>query len=350
MATGGGSGAAGGAASGAAGSGPGGVGGGTGGPHCVEEVVDQSCIGLGYTQRLFCPALTAPPWGCEPETSEATGSHYCCAPQYDTVIEAARCEEILLGDDVARAGYPPVYVPPENAAALYEAARAAFLDTHQLTSSDYVFKTSGLNYSLEIRAGSGDGSLVIGEDARDEAHTVPEIEAFLATAPSLFHYEGLRVNEGRTDCGVATRCRYEFTQDYCGFGVESTSGYYGGTLRVDLDPNTATVNLIFAHLVPMVPIYRNPVLSEQQIIDQVVGSTVSWICPQGTFEDRVPEDAGFTIDPLPRVLVRPTLDETKLEYRLVAEVGFFVSPGDFFAYVDVVDGTLIGPFAGFICG
>ena len=340
--------ALGGASAGTAGTGSGGTGGGVGG-HCVEEGVEEACIGLGFTQRLFCPALTTPPWGCELESTEDAGSHYCCAPHQDTVMEAARCDEILLGDAAALADYPPAYVPPENAQELYQAAKTAFIDAHQIPS-DYGFSPSGLTYSLEVRKAGDDQSWTIGEDANDEAHTVPEIEAVLASAPSLFHYEGIRVNEDRTECGLGTHCRYEFFQDYCGLFIESKEADYRGTFRVDLDSGTPFVQLIYANLVPMVPIYRNPVLTAQQIIDQVVGSTVSWECADGTHEAQVSADTEFTIEPAPLIYTRlQPDDETRLEYRLVADVSFFISPGNFTAYVDVIDGTLMGPFSRFFC-
>jgi hypothetical protein len=339
------------AGGGGEGAAPTGGAGGAGGQGCrLSPTRDDDCVDAGYGYALFCDGPGQPAWGCVVVNSIDSGDVYCCSPTPETGMDSARCQDILLDNSGVMQTYPGHYTAAEDAVAEYEAEEARLLSTYGLSDSDYSFLTDGITPSLELRHNSPGEWLPISETPADASLTAPLITSFLSQWPVIFHAEGLLTDEGTGGCSAAAGCRYEFTQDYCGLRVASPNAMYGGTVRVDLDSEVGGVLRIFSQLVPMVPLPRNALVTEQAMVDSIVGAALSWSCADGIHTSVVSAEDPLSFPDAPTVYVRPSpLEPEVLEYRLAVGVGVTADSGTWTAWVDALDGSLLDIFAEFIC-
>ena len=106
-----------------------------------------------------------------------------------------------------------------------------------------------------------------------------------------------------------------------------------------------------SNLVPMIPIYTNPHVSQQDAAAGLIGMVLEYWCADGVHTVEVTDQSEFSFaaDPVVFIQTAPT-GIIALEYRLAHHIT--VSAESFLswtAYVDAFDGTLLKIDPDFIC-
>jgi hypothetical protein len=183
----------------------------------------------------------------------------------------------------------------------------------------------------------------------DKSSTGPAAEAFLSNWEKLYGYQGSLTTAGQTYC-IAMFCDVGFTQDYCGLSIRSPELAYGGTWSISIYSQTGKVYRITSGLVHMIPMPRNVLVTQKEIISAIVGKKFTYDCGStGLYTVEISDTDTFLI-PGPSVYVRtsPTV-ASALEYRLVFPVTVTAKGTSWTVYVDAIDGSYIAGTANFIC-
>ena len=183
----------------------------------------------------------------------------------------------------------------------------------------------------------------------DKSNTGPAAEAFLSNWEKLYGYQGSLTTAGQTYC-IAMFCDVGFTQDYCGLSIRSPELAYGGTWSISIYSQTGKVYRITSGLVHMIPMPRNVLVTQKEIISAIVGKKFTYDCGStGLYTVEISDTDTFLI-PGPSVYVRtsPTV-ASALEYRLVFPVTVTAKGTSWTVSVDAIDGSYIAGTANFIC-
>jgi hypothetical protein len=197
-----------------------------------------------------------------------------------------------------------------------------------------------------------DGGLLSGPVAGapfNQDNTVPAVEAYLADWEKVNGYDGILTTAGPASC-FSMLCSVRFTQNYCGLSIYSPQSTYRGTWSIIIYSQTGSVYRVTSGLVYMMPMPRNVLLTQQQIINAIVGQKLTVDCATGPSTVQVSNQDAFVIPPDPSVYVRssPTV-QTALEYRLAIPVEVTTGGSSWTAYVDAIDGSFLEAVANFIC-
>ena len=183
----------------------------------------------------------------------------------------------------------------------------------------------------------------------DKSNTGPAAEAFLSKWEKLYGYDGSLTTTGQAYC-IAPLCDVGFTQNYCGLSIRSPELAYGGTWSIFIYSQTGKVYRITSGLVHMIPMPRNVLVTQKEIISAIVGQKFTYDCGStGLYTVEVSDTDTFII-PGPSVYVRtsPTV-ASALEYRLAIPVTVTAKGTSWTVYVDAIDGSYIAGVANFIC-
>jgi hypothetical protein len=183
----------------------------------------------------------------------------------------------------------------------------------------------------------------------DKSNTGPAAEAFLSKWEKLYGYDGSLTTTGQAYC-IAPFCDVGFTQNYCGLSIRSPELAYGGTWSIFIYSQTGKVYRITSGLVHMIPMPRNVLVTQKEIISAIVGQKFTVDCATGPSTVEVSNQDTFVNPPNPSVYVRasPTVP-TALEYRLAIPVEVTTGGSQWTAYVDAIDGSFLEAVANFIC-
>jgi len=228
------------------------------------------------------------------------------------------CDEILFDNSGPQQTYPVVYRPTVIAPDPLAAEKAQLLST-PLAGSPF-----------------------------NQDNTVPAVEAFLSSWEKLYGYEGIQTTAGSAFC-FNEICSVDFTQNYCGLSLHSPKQTYNGSWMIVIYSPEGTVESISSELVHMVPIPRNVLVTQKQVISAIVGRTFTYECATDSPSVTISDQDSFVI-PGPSVYVRasPTV-ASAVEYRLAIPVKVTSEGTSWTVYVDGIDGTFLEAEANFIC-
>jgi hypothetical protein len=233
------------------------------------------------------------------------------------------CEGIWFGNTSPPANYPVIYRATAS-------ATDAGLDAGLLASPVPSGPVAGAPFNQD--------------------NTVPAVEAYLADWERLNGYEGISTTAGSASC-FSTICNASFTQSYCGLSIYSPQLATRGTWSITLYSQTGNVYRVTSGLVHMIPMPRNVLVTQQQIINAIVGQKFTYDCGGGSNPVVVVSSQDtFVIPPSPKVYVRPSpAVQSALEYRLAIPVQVTTGGSPWTVYVDAIDGSFLETVANFIC-
>jgi hypothetical protein len=182
----------------------------------------------------------------------------------------------------------------------------------------------------------------------NQYNTVPAVEAFLSGWEELYGYEGIQTTAGSAFC-FNQICSVDFTQNYCGLSLHSPKQTYNGSWRVIIYSPEGTVESVSSDLVHMVPIPRNVLVTQKQVISAIAGRTFTYECATYSPSVTISDQDTFVI-PGPSVYVQasPTV-ASAVEYRLAIPVKVTSEGTSWTVYVDGIDATFLEAEANFIC-
>ncbi len=185
----------------------------------------------------------------------------------------------------------------------------------------------------------------------NDNNTLPAVEPFLSKWETLYGYQGIQTTAGPVSCGVGPLCIVRFTQNYCGLSIYSSEAASRGTWRMDFYSQTGKVLQVISGLVHMIPMPRNVLVTQTQIISAIAGKKFTYDCgaPTGSYTVEISDQDQFSI-PGPGIYVQtsPTVPSA-LEYRLAIPVKVTAKGDSWTVYVDAIDGSYIAGVANFIC-
>ena len=228
------------------------------------------------------------------------------------------CDEMLFDNSFPPPTYPVIYRPPVTTPDPLAVEKAQLLST-PLVGSPF-----------------------------NQDNTVPAVEAFLSSWERLYGYEGIQTTARSAFC-FNKICSVDFTQNYCGLSLHSPNQTYNGSWMIVIYSPEGTVESVSSELVHMVPIPRNVLVTQKQVISAIVGRTFTYECASDSPSVTISDQDSFVI-PGPSVYVQtsPTV-ASAVEYRLAIPVKVTSKGTSWTVYVDGIDGTFLEADANFIC-
>lgn len=261
------------------------------------------------------------------------------------------CKGILFDNNGPPAIYPVIYREPADALDTFEAEKARLLSTYGLAESSYSITATPITRVAQIQGGTSTWLQLAGGRV-DANNAVPVTEAFLSDWGKLFGYEGILAAPQAPFAPYcfSNFCRVDFTQDYCGLSLFSREFAYNGTATVLIQSQVGGVYSVVAGFVPMQPLPRNILVTEEQVKSAIVGQKFTYSCATGLRTVEVSDQDAFTIPNTQIVHIRtsPTI-AAALEYRLSIPVFVMTGGMPWTVYVDGIDGSFIEGVASFIC-
>jgi len=258
------------------------------------------------------------------------------------------CQGIFIDNSGPPKDYPVVYREEASANTAFESEKARLISTFHLAASDYTITAAPITWAASIeKQGAGDVTV---SGPIDESTTTAVVTGFLSEWDGFFKYAGILTSHDDPYC-FNKFCQVTLSQDYCGLPLHSSESTYDGSTSAFLyfTPIQA-VYRIFSHFVPMLPVPRNVVLSDEQVKQAVIGRTFTYACKDGQHSSTVTSKDQLTVQSSRAMDVRtsPTV-AAALEYRLVIPTLAQIGSLAWVVYVDGIDGTVVDDVAGFIC-
>jgi hypothetical protein len=300
---------------------------------------------------------------CEPErlncegicqTSDSENVVYCCESEYPADFD-----------------YPPRYIEPDDAQALFDANVERFTET-----THYCYTVTGhpITWTPDIQnVGGSLYTLSDEEDLTDEKVRLIAERFINSEWSGFFGTEGVTLDPYESLC-FDTFCRVQFEQDYCGLRIVTDDLSYAGNMRVEVR-TVANPRLqdLTSSLVPMMPVHLVPSIDKEAAVQALIGKNFVVSCPDSDISNEITADLGFLVDYAPVLYLR-AVDDHSLEYRLAYAILFgplidgnfnlwtadlaplpedFPLDLDFIpvatGYVDAVDGSFLSTVSNIIC-
>jgi len=303
----------------------------------VEEIIEFTCT-------YECP------YGCEegayiewPENGEQLVADSC--------LGGDACADILVDNQGPLGLYPLMYTEPAEAGERYREDLAAFLDAYNVSADDYSVEAHPVTWTPDVNHQySGGAWIPVLDIPLSETNIEDAARGFLSSHSELFKTSEAFIEVRNSNCSGST-CRVNFDQSYCGLQVVSPEPSYNGNLTFIARQQDAGLQRAVSNLVPMIPIYTNPYVSQEEAAASLAGMTLEYWCADGPHYATITEQSEFTFAPDLVVFVQtaPT-GIIALEYRLAHKATIAVESFlTWTAFVDAFDGTMLKIDPDFIC-
>jgi hypothetical protein len=263
----------------------------------------------------------------------------------------ASCSGVLIDNEGPPGLYPFFYAEPHGADERFLEDQAAFLSKYNVTLNDYDVAAHMATWTPDVDKRYNGGAWITVYDIElSEANLEDVALGFIFENAEFFKSEDAIIQVRSSICTGST-CRVNFDQSYCGLEVVSPDPAYFGTLSFHAGQQDAGLKRAVSSLVPMIPIGKNPYVSQEAAMAGLLGRQLEYWCADGVHYATISEQSGFSFgeDPVVFVQTAPTgiiALEYRLAYRITVTVESFFT---WTAYVDAFDGTLLKIDADFIC-
>jgi hypothetical protein len=258
------------------------------------------------------------------------------------------CQGVFIDNNGRPDIYPIIYREEESVKAQFNTEKARLISTYGLTESDYDITATPITWAASIeKYGSGEVTV---PGPIDKNNTLEIAKNFLSEWDVFFKYKGILTTSDQPYC-FNKFCKVILTQDYCGLPLYSDENDYSGKTWVFLyfTPIEA-VSSITSYFVPMVPMPRNVLLTDEEAKQAVVGRTFTYACATGERTAQVTSKDQITVPSTQTIYVRKSSTvAAALEYRLAIPTTVDINSLSWIVYVDGIDGTVIDDVAEFIC-
>ncbi len=249
------------------------------------------------------------------------------------------CDGLVLDNDSVPNDYPPTYSAPLDAEENFWQQAEDFRTATGIDGSVSPLVPHSVTWTPDIRVSPG---LPIPHDGEMSAEILMLLaEDLMDEWGSFFGTKGLAMENDSSICGGPT-CRIEYKQDFCGFAVVSDSYEHNGRIGFTavVQEGGTFLSRISSAVVPMISVYQDPVLDENEAAGRLVGTTLEYFNIAGQpLSYEVTSETPLRFSETPVIFVHVTDDE-RLEYHLAYEV-FIDTDSLWTGYVDAIDGQLL---------
>jgi hypothetical protein len=269
----------------------------------------------------------------------------------DNCLGGDACAGILVDNQGPLGIYPLIYDEPPEAAERYWDDLTVFFDTYLSGFDDYSVEAHPVTWTPDVNKTYNDGAWIPIYDIELSENNIEDAaRGFLSRHAEFFKTAEAFIQVRNSNCSGST-CRVNFDQSYCGLEVATSVPYYNGNLTLIARQQDAGLQRVTSNLVPMIPVYTNPHVSQEEAAASLTGMTLEYWCADGPHYATVTEQSEFTFaaDPVVFVQTAPT-GMIALEYRLSHKATIAVESFlTWTAYIDAFDGTLLKIDPDFIC-
>jgi hypothetical protein len=324
-----------------------------------EAYCDDGVIHVSWHEHVFCngqeeivefTCTYACPYGCEegayidwPEDGQQLVADNCLGQD--------ACAEILVDNQGPLGLYPLMYTEPPEAGERYRQDLATFLDAYNVSSDDYSVEAHPVTWGPEVAKLYNTGAWITVYDIElSETNIEDAARGFISSHAEFFKTAQALIQVRNSNCSGST-CRVNFDQSYCGLQVVSPEPSYNGNFTFIARQQDAGLQRAVSNLVPMIPVYTNPHIGQEEAAASLSGMTLEYWCADGPHYATVTDQSDFTFaaDLVVFVQTAPT-GIIALEYRMAHQVTITVESFlTWTAYVDAFTGAPLKIDPDFIC-